>query len=75
MNFSVDAYNAQKISINQYIKLLSEFGLKLSGLKKLTTIDIEIRKQRALYILIKKCNELQREEKINNMKEKLKILM
>ncbi len=75
MNFSVDAYNAQKISINQYIKLLSDFGLKLPGLKKLTTIDIEIRKQRALYILIKKCNELQREEKINNMKEKLKILM
>ena len=75
MKFSVDAYNAQKISINEYIKLLSEVGLKLSGLKKLTTIDIEIRKQRALYILIKKCNELQREEKINNMKEKLKILM
>lgn len=73
--FSVEAYNAQKISINEYIKLLSEVGLKLSGLKKLTTIDIEIRKQRALYILIKKCNELQREEKINNMKEKLKILM
>jgi len=75
MMFSVEAYNAQKISINEYIKLLSEVGLKLSGLKKLTTIDIEIRKQRALYILIKKCNELQREEKINNMKEKLKILM
>jgi len=75
MKFSVDSYNAQKISINEYIKLLSAVGLKLSGLKKLTTIDIEIRKQRALYILIKKCNELQREEKINNMKDKLKILM
>ena len=75
MKFSVDAYNPQKISINEYIKLLSEVGLKLSCLNKLTTFDIEIRKIRALYILIKKCNELKREEKINNMKEKLKILM
>ena len=75
MKFNVDAYNAQKISINEHIKLLSDVGLKLSGLKKLTTYDIEIRKQCALYILIKKCNELQREDKINNMKEKLKILM
>jgi len=66
----MSVYDAMKPSINQYINLLKEFGLRLTNLKS-HKIMLETRKTKAFEVLSEKIKELEGEEQVQKWKDKL----